>query len=155
MSRRLLREDWPIGASRPVATPIQPSVVYASEDPDALDAQYEGKSKGYTYAREGHPNADVLARLIDRMEQAEGGIIVASGMAAVTVAMLGVLKAGDHALGADQLYGRSLRMMREELPRLGISTSLADPTDIDAFTAAIRPETRLVLVETVYPSISK
>ncbi|MBT8459001.1 MAG: aminotransferase class V-fold PLP-dependent enzyme, partial [Boseongicola sp.] len=59
------------------------------------------------------------------------------------------VKAGDHVLGADQLYGRSLRLMNEELPRLGIATSLADPTDVAAFEASIRPETKLILIETV------
>ncbi len=133
------RMPWPQGSSRPVATPIQPSVVYASESPDALDAQYDGRNPGYTYAREGHPNADVLAARIDAMEGAEGGLVVGSGMAAVTLALLGALQAGDHVLGGDQLYGRSLRLMSETLPRMGIATSLADPTDAAAMEAAIRP----------------
>ncbi|WP_212523187.1 aminotransferase class I/II-fold pyridoxal phosphate-dependent enzyme [Actibacterium sp. MT2.3-13A] len=143
------RTPWPDSASRPVGTPIQPSVVYASDSPDALDAQYEGRSKGYTYAREGHPNADVLANKIDGLEGAEGGLILGSGMAAVTAVMIGGLKAGDHVLGGDQLYGRSLRMMAEELPRFGVQTSLADPTDVAAIEAALRPETRMILVEVV------
>ena len=143
------RALWPESVSRAVVTPLQPSVVYASPDPDALDAQYEGKTSGYTYAREGHPNADVLASLIDRMEGASGGVILSSGMAAVTVALMGVLKAGDHVIGADQLYGRSLRLMNEELPRMGIETALVDPTDVGAVKAALRPETRLILIETV------
>jgi cystathionine gamma-synthase len=143
------RTPWPEGSSRPLATPIQPSVVYASESPDALDAQYDGRNPGYTYAREGHPNADVLARKIDAMEGAEAGLVVGSGMAAVTLALLGALEAGDHVLGGDQLYGRSLRLMSETLPRLGIATSLADPTDAAAMEAAIRPETKLILIEVV------
>ena len=60
----------PATASTPVVTPLMPSVVYASDTPDQLDAQYEGRMQGYTYAREGHPNADVLARRIDAMEGA-------------------------------------------------------------------------------------
>ncbi len=143
------RVPWPDSASRPVGTPIQPSVVYASRDPDALDAQYEGGAAGYTYAREGHPNADVLARWIDSLEGAEGGLVTGSGMAAVTAVLLGLLKNGDHVVGGDQLYGRSLRLMREDLPRLGIETTLADPTDAAAFARALRPQTRLVLVEVV------
>ncbi|MDU8912099.1 aminotransferase class I/II-fold pyridoxal phosphate-dependent enzyme [Aestuariicoccus sp. MJ-SS9] len=139
----------PPSASTPVVTPLMPSVVYASDTPDALDAQYEGRAQGYTYAREGHPNADVLAQRIDALEGCEGGIVTASGMAAVTAALLGVCKAGDHVLGGNQLYGRSLRMMTEDLPRLGIATSLADPTDAEAFAAALRPETRMVLIEVV------
>ncbi len=143
------RTPWPDSSSRPVVTPLQPSVVYASESPDALDAQYEGRSAGYTYAREGHPNADVLARKIDGLEGVEGGIVTGSGMAAITAVMLGLLKAGDHVVGGNQLYGRSLRMMREDLPRLGIATALADSTVAEATAAALRPETRLILLEVV------
>ena len=143
------RTPWPDSSSRALVTPLQPSVVYASDSPDALDAQYGGTSPGYTYAREGHPNADVLARKLDGMEGAEGGLVVGSGMAAVTLALLGAAQAGDHVLGGDQLYGRSLRLMSETLPRMGIATSLADPTDAAAMEAALRPETRLILIEVV------
>ena len=140
----------PFTASTPVVTPLMPSVVYASTTPDQLDDQYEGRTDGYTYAREGHPNADVLARRIDTMEGAPvPGIVLGSGMAAVTAVLLGLCKAGDHVVGGDQLYGRSLRMMRDDLPRLGIETSLADPTDATAMAAALRPNTRLVLIEVV------
>lgn len=143
------RTPWPESSSRPLATPIQQSVVYASESPDALDAQYAGTQPGYTYAREGHPNADVLSRKIDQMEGVRGGIVVSSGMAAVTLALLGALRAGDHVLGGDQLYGRSRRLMSETLPRMGIATSLADPTDLAAVERGLRDDTRLVLVEVV------
>ena len=143
------RMGFRVGASRAVVNPIMPSVVYASEDPDMLDAQYAGGLHGYTYAREGHPNADALGARIDALEGASGGIVLGSGMAAVAAVLLGLTKAGDHVLGGDQLYGRSLRLMREDLPRLGIATSLADPTDAAAFAAAIRPETRIILLEVV------
>ena len=143
------RTAWPDSSSRAVVTPLQPSVVYASESPDALDAQYEGRAKGYTYAREGHPNADVLAQKIDALEGASGGIVTGSGMSAVAVVFFALLRTGDHVIGADQLYGRSLRMMNEELPRMGIETSLADPTNIDAIRAALRPNTKMIIVELV------
>lgn len=143
------RTPWPESVSRAVGTPLQPSVVYASESPDALDAIYSGAAKGYVYAREGHPNADILAQKIDGLEGATGGIVVGSGMAAVSSTMLGLLKAGDHVIGSDQLYGRSMRMLTQELPRFGIATSLADPTDAAAVAAQIRPETRLILIELV------
>jgi cystathionine gamma-synthase len=132
-----------------VVTPLSPSVVFAAESPDALDAQYEGRAQGYAYAREGHPNADMLATKIDALEGAAGGIITGSGMAAVTAVLLGCLKAGDHVLGGDQLYGRSLRMLTQDLPRFGVETSLADPTDSAAIEAALRPTTRAILVEVV------
>lgn len=150
MKPTLQRPDGlPASLSTPVVTPIMPSVVYASKTPDELDAQYAGRVEGYTYAREGHPNADVLARRIDALEGAEGGIVTGSGMAAVSAVLLGLFKAGDHVIGADQLYGRSLRMMNEDLPRLGIETSLVDVSSVAAVEAALRPETRMVLIEVV------
>ncbi|WP_084860451.1 trans-sulfuration enzyme family protein [Salibaculum halophilum] len=142
------RTPWPDSTSRPVVTPLQPSVVYASEDPDGLDRQY-AEGSGYTYAREGHPNATVLAQKIDRLEGAAGGVIAGSGMGAIGSVFLGLLQAGDHVVGGDQLYGRSLRMMTEDLPRLGIATTLADPTDATRIEAALRPETKMILVEVV------
>lgn len=139
----------PDSASRPVVTPLSPSVVYASDTPDALDDQYEGRVTGYTYAREGHPNADVVAARLDAMEGASGGVVTGSGMGAVTAVLMGLLATGDHVIGGQQLYGRSMRLMKEDLPRLGITTTLADPGDVAAVRAAIRPETRMILVETV------
>ncbi|MBI1216907.1 MAG: aminotransferase class I/II-fold pyridoxal phosphate-dependent enzyme [Rhodobacteraceae bacterium] len=141
------RNPWPTGVSRPVVPPLQLSVVYASESPDELDAQYQGRVQGYTYAREGHPNADHLSHMIDGLEGAEGGLILGSGMAAVSAVLLGLLKTGDHVLGGDQLYGRSLRLLTQDLARFGIATSTADSTDVAAMAAALRPETKLILVE--------
>ena len=143
------RTPFPTSVSRAVATPLQPSVVYASPDPDALDDQYEGRATGYTYGREGHPNADVLAAMIDRLEGGEGGIVTGSGMSAVTATMLGLLSQGDHVVGGNQLYGRSLRMLTQDLPRWGITATLADPTDAAAVEAAVTPATKLMLVEVV------
>ena len=137
------------GVSRPVVTPIQPSVVYASPSIATLHSQYEGRAHGYTYAREGHPNADLLARKIDMLEGAEGGMILGSGMAAVSATILGILGQGDHIVGGNQLYGRSLRLMHQDLARFGIATSMADPTDVAAIRAALRPETRMILVEVI------
>ncbi|MDU8941926.1 trans-sulfuration enzyme family protein [Ovoidimarina sediminis] len=142
------RPPWPRSASAPLVSPLQPSVVYTSEGPDALDAIY-GQGSGYTYAREGHPNADVTAGMIDRLEGAEGGILTGSGMAAVTAALLAVARAGDHVVGSDQLYGRSLRLLNETLPGLGIETSLLETGDAARVAAALRENTCAVLIETV------
>ena len=143
----------PVGApesvSRPIVTPLSTAVAFASSTPDELDAQYEGREQGFTYAREGHPNATVLAQRIDALEGGTGGIVTSSGMSAVFAALTGTLSAGDHVIGGDQLYGRSLRLMNEDLPRFGIETSLADPTDAAAFAKAIQPNTKAVLIEVV------
>ena len=143
------RGRQPQSASRPVVSPIWPSVVYASADADALDDQYEGRTQGYAYAREGHPNWTMLAEKLDWMEGAAGGVVTSSGMAAVGAVFKAVLKAGDHVVAGNQLYGRCLRMLKDEMPRIGVDVTLADPTDGRAFAAAIRPETRMVMVEVV------
>ena len=147
------RTSLPPTASRPVVTPIFPSVVYRSDDADMLDAQYEGRLQGYTYAREGHPNADVVAAKIDWLEgvtPAMGrGVVVGSGMAAIGAVFLGLLQAGDHVVAGDQLYGKSLKLLTKDLARFGVAATLADPTDARAVEAAIRPETRMIHVEVV------
>ena len=103
----------PDSASHSVVTPLSPSVVYASDTPDMLDAQYEGGMFGYTYSREGHPNADVVAARIDRMEQAPNpGVMTSSGMAAVSAVLMGVLKAGEHVGHNRQRCGRRRVMAR-------------------------------------------
>ena len=95
----------PDSASHPVVTPLSPSVVYASETPDALDDQYEGRVHGYTYSREGHPNADVVAKRLDAMEGASGGVVTGSGMGAVSAVLLGLLLARLRLALLTQLCG--------------------------------------------------
>ncbi|MEO1471802.1 MAG: PLP-dependent transferase [Pseudomonadota bacterium] len=140
-----------------MVTPIWPSVVYRTDDADALDATYDGTAPGYTYTREGHPNATALASRIDALEglaAASGdptltGTVTGSGMGAVAAVLLGVLRAGDHVVASDQLYGRTARLMTRELPRMGIETTLVDTTDADMVWQAMRANTRMVVVEVV------
>ena len=153
--RRSLVRRWapPASASAPVATPLQPSVVYRMADADALDDLYEGRAEGFTYAREAHPNAEAVRAKIDWLEgvtPAMGeGVVVGSGMAAISAGFLGLLEAGDHVVAGDQLYGKSLKLLTKDMPRLGVTASFADPTDARAVEAAIRPETKMIHVEVV------
>ncbi len=139
----------PDSASTPVVTPLSASVVYASRNPDMLDAHYTGELPGYTYAREGHPNADALAERIDALEDVSGGIITGSGMAAVTAGIMGVLQSGDHIIAGDQLYGRSLRLLQNDLKRFGIEVTFCNATDAENIQNALRINTKMVLVEVV------
>jgi cystathionine gamma-synthase len=143
------RMVFPAGRSRPLASPLVPSVVWSAATPDDLDRLYAEPGSGWTYGREGAPNAAALAARLDALEGAEGGIVTGSGMAAVTAALMAALRAGDHVLGGNPLYGRSLRLLTETLPGFGIAASLADPTDAAAMAASLRPETRAILIETV------
>jgi cystathionine gamma-synthase len=142
------RRPFATGRSAPLVAPLMPSVVWKAAGPDDLDALY-AEGSGYTYAREGHPNADALGARIDALEGAAGGIVTGSGMAAVTLALWGTLRAGDRLLAAERLYGRSMRMLAEVLPAMGIAVDRADATDGAGFAAALRPGTRAILIETV------
>ncbi|MEM8820261.1 MAG: aminotransferase class I/II-fold pyridoxal phosphate-dependent enzyme [Pseudomonadota bacterium] len=150
---RSLRPAHPAVGAAPLVTPLWQSVVYREQDADALDASYDAGSEGFTYSREGHPNARAVSHVIDAMEgldpAAGGGTMAGSGMGAIAAALLGVLKAGDHVVASDQLYGRSLRLLTRDLPRFGVTASLVDTTDAAGVTAAVRPETRMIMVEVV------
>lgn len=146
------RSDVPPSVSQPLVTPLWSSVVYRTDDADQLDELYEGEHPGYSYAREGHPNADVVASKLDWLESltdgAPRGIVTGSGMAALSAVLLGLLRQGDQVVAGDQLYGRSLRLL-DDLRRLGIGTTMIDLTDPEAAAAAIGPETTLILAEVV------
>jgi cystathionine gamma-synthase len=145
------RSDPSRSVSRPLTTPLQPSAAYVTTDPDQLDDVYEGREPGFTYAREGHPNAVAVAQTIGWLEGADdgSGVVTGSGMAATGAVFLGLLDRGDHVVGGDQLYGRTRRLLDVDLPRMGFATSTVDTTDAAKVAAAIRPETRMILVEVV------
>lgn len=143
------RTPFPRSATSPLVPPIVPSAVFVARDADHMDSVYEGREQGFTYGREGSPNAELLAAKIAALEDAEGALITSSGMSAVAAILLGLLKAGDHVVAGNALYGRTLRLVSQELPRLGFATDLVDATDAAAVERAIRPNTRMVLVEVV------
>jgi len=143
------RTPFPRSATSPLVPPIVPSAVFVARDADHMNGVYEGREQGFTYGREGGPNAELLAAKIASLEGAECGLITSSGMSAVAAILLGLLKAGDHVVAGNQLYGRTLRLVTQELPRLGFATDVVDATDVGAVERAIRPETRLLLVEVV------
>src|SRR5690606_36339622 len=98
-------------------------------------------------------NAVVLAEKLGWVEGADPawgqGVMTGSGMAAVGAVVLGLLRRGDHIVGGDQLYGRTSRLLSHDLPRLGFETTLADPTEAGRIEAALRPATRMIVLETV------
>ena len=143
------RTPFPPSGTTPLVPPLVPSAVFVARDVDHMNDVYEGQAHGFTYAREGGPNADLLAAKIATLEGADAGLITSSGMSAVSAILLGLLKSGDHLLASNQLYGRTSRLVTQELPRLGLATDVADATDLAAFARAIRPATRMVLVEVV------
>jgi cystathionine gamma-synthase len=143
------RAPFPRSATTPLVPPIVPSAVFVARDADHMNSVYEGREQGFTYAREGSPNAELLAAKLAALEGAEAGVITSSGMSAVSAVVLALLKTGDHLVAGNQLYGRTMRLVNQELPRLGFSTDLVDATDVRSVERALRPNTRFLLVEVV------
>lgn len=99
------------------------------------------------YTRWGNPTTAVLEEKIAELEGGEAAIATASGMAAISAAILNVVQAGDHVVATTGLYSGTYSFIVEDLPRYGIETTLADATEPAAFEAAIRPHTRLIYLE--------
>lgn len=95
------------------------------------------------------PSQEYLQDKLARLEGAEACLATASGMAAVTTAMLAYLKSGDHLIAGDCLYGGTHHFLAHTAERLGWSVSFVDTGDPEAWAAALRPETRLFLCETI------
>jgi cystathionine beta-lyase/cystathionine gamma-synthase len=133
----------------PHAPPIHLASVYQCNSPDQADRLLGGAGDGYVYARDGHPNADMLAEKCRELHRAELAAIAASGMAAMALALLSHLRTGDHVVASQQLYGKSLTLLDAEAGRLGIATTRVDTCDLAAVRAACTERTRLLVVETI------
>jgi cystathionine beta-lyase/cystathionine gamma-synthase len=136
-------------APQPLAPPLYAASVYPCESPDHAEAVFSGLAPGYAYQRDGHPNADLLADKCRQLHQAPRAVIAASGMAAMSVALLSQLQAGDHVIVSRHLYGRSLQLLTQEAGRLGIGSTVVDTCDLPGTAATIRPQTKLIVVETI------
>lgn len=135
--------------TEPLSPPIFLSAVYRCDDPAQADSLLAGKQAGYVYSRDGHPNADLLSEKCRLLHGADRAVICASGMAAISAAVLSQLQAGDHVVVSNQLYGRTLLLLTQETARLGIGSSVVDTCDLTRIAATITPRTRLLVVETI------
>ncbi len=103
----------------------------------------------YIYARYGNPTVRMFEDRMAALEGAEDGFATASGMAAVTGVLLSLLQAGDHLVAARQLFGSCLYVVEDLLPRYGVETTLVDGTDLEAWKAALRPNTKVSFIESL------
>ncbi|GAB4147553.1 MAG: cystathionine gamma-synthase [Planctomycetota bacterium] len=120
-------------------TPVYLTSTYVQEAPSCL--------KGYDYSRSGNPTRAALEKNLAALEGGKHGLCFASGMAAIHC-VLNLLKAGDHVVAGNDLYGGTYRLLTTYYEKFGLSTTFVDMTDLGALEAAIRPETRLVMMET-------
>src|SRR5260370_526878 len=125
-------------ASVPLVPPLFQSSVYTIPDLDVRDRLYSGEASGFTYARDGHPNAQQLADRVMLMEGGAWSLVCASGMAAISVCLLPLLRNGDRIVASNRLYGRTSQLLRQELPRFGVQTTFVDGSDLNAVKAALQ-----------------
>lgn len=136
-------------ATTPHAPPIWPTSVWACESPQQADEMLAGKLPGYVYQRDGHPNAYLLAEKCRQLHGAERAAIAASGMGALAAALLSQLKAGDHCVVGSRVYGKTHVLFGAEASRLGIEMTTVDTCDLKATAAVFKPNTKLLLAETI------
>ncbi len=132
----------------PLATPIFQTSTFEFSSTDQGARRFAGEEQGYIYTRLGNPNTTKIAQKLAALENAEAGMAMASGMGAVTTVLWTALKAGDHLLADDALYGCTFSFFTHGLTRYGVDVTLIDFEDLDAVRAAIRPNTRAVYFET-------
>lgn len=145
---RIIRTRIPASDNREAVTPIYMASGFTFDDAEQARAVYSGEQPGYVYSRWENPNTDELVARLCVLEEAEAGIAVASGMAAIFTVLAGLLNSGDHALASRSIFGATHQVLTGVLPRWGISHTFADPADLAGWPALFRPETRLCIVET-------
>ena len=111
-------------------------------------AIFAGEKEAFVYTRWGNPTVSAFERRAASLEQGDAALATASGMAAISTAVFAVVKAGDHIVSARAIYPSTVHLMSQQLGSLGISTTFVDATDTEQIRAAIRPETKLIYLET-------
>ncbi len=127
--------------------PIFPTSSFVFDNPEQAAARFAGEEPGNIYSRFTNPTVALFEERLAALEGAEAGVGTASGMAAILSLMMSLLEAGDHVVCARQVFGTTATLFNKYLARFGIVTDFVDLTDLDAWGAAIRPETRMLFLE--------
>ncbi|MEX1039000.1 MAG: PLP-dependent aspartate aminotransferase family protein [Pirellulaceae bacterium] len=134
----------------PHSPPIYLASVYACDSPAAARDTLTGKTPGYVYQRDGHPNGDMLAQRCRDLHGATWCEITSSGMSAYSALMLATCTPGDHLLLSQDLYGRSLDLLDSEATRWGMTATRIDTSDLSQVRPAIAAQPpKLLVVETI------
>ena len=121
---------------------------YVYDNSAQAEARFKGEDPGYQYSRFANPTVTMFEQRIAEFEGAEAARATATGMAAVTLAMMGQVKAGDHVVASKAIFGSCLYVVEDYLPRYGVTSTIVDGFDLDAWRAAMRPNTKTCFLET-------
>ena len=131
------------------AVPIYQTTSYVFQDTEHAAALFNLERAGHIYTRISNPTTAVLEERLAALESGVGAVCTSSGMAALHLAIATLLGAGDHIVASASLYGGTINLLTHTLPRFGISTTFVKPRDFAGMRAAIRPNTRLFVAETI------
>src|SRR5882672_11582166 len=120
---------------------------YVYESSVSAERRFKGEEAGYQYSRYGNPTIAMFEARMCALEGADAARATATGMAAVTTALMGQLRAGDHVVTAKALFGSCRYVVEDHMPRYGIASTLVDGTDLDAWRKAVRPNTKTFFLE--------
>jgi O-succinylhomoserine sulfhydrylase len=121
---------------------------YVYDDSAQAEARFKGEDPGYQYSRFANPTVTMFEERMAEFEGAEAARATATGMAAVTLAMMGQVRAGDHIVASKAIFGSCLYVMEDYLPRYGVSSTIVGGFDLDEWRAAFRPNTKTCFLET-------
>lgn len=110
--------------------------------------RFANEEPGYTYTRTANPTVASFERRLAAMEGTECAVATGTGMSAILLMALTVLKSGDHVVASQSMFGSTLKLLGSEMARFGVETTFVSQTDVQAWEAAIRPNTRLLFAET-------
>lgn len=128
--------------------PVHATVAYGYQDARELAAVFQGKAAGFTYGRQVNPTVEALQAKVTRMEDGVATVCFSTGMAAIGTLLFALLRRGDHFISSSFLFGNTNSLFNTFVTQ-GIDVSFVDATQVEAVRAAIRPETKLIFVETI------
>jgi len=128
----------------PLATPIYQTSTFEA---DCVDSAIASTTTDQFYTRNGNPTISVAEAAIAELEGADEALLFASGMGAITTSVMALVKGGDHIVAQRDIYGGATKFLGEWLPRMGVETSFVDSADYDQYERAIRPNSRLLYLE--------
>jgi O-acetylhomoserine (thiol)-lyase len=131
------------------AVPIYQTTSYVFQDTEHAAALFNLERAGHIYTRISNPTTAVLEERLAALESGVGAVCTASGMAALHLAIATLINSGDHIVASASLYGGTINLLTHTLPRFGITTTFVKPRDLDGMRAAVRPNTKMFVAETI------
>jgi O-succinylhomoserine sulfhydrylase len=121
---------------------------YVQPSAEASARRFAGEEEGYTYGRSGNPTVTSFEMRLAALEGSEAALATSSGMSAVMLMLFSLLKAGDHVVYSQSMFGSTLKLVGSEFARFGVESTVVPQTDLAAWKAAIRPNTKILFAET-------